>query len=122
MEARGIARSIPFTATRSPKRRVRPRASIASWPLLMAGVRLPQWTSLAFGSLRETCDGHELDLERQASRQRARRFALEIDLRDVGEAAAVALGERVVGRERGLLRDGAHAARDRARHPIDPHR
>jgi hypothetical protein len=73
MRARGIARSMPSTATTSPKRRVSPWASIASVSLM-----------------------EEVHLHRHAGRQVLRAIAFEIDFGEEHEAPAVALGQRVI--------------------------
>src|SRR6188508_2630397 len=86
MRARGIVRSTWSTATSLPKFRVSPRAS-------MAGASPVPGVSASIG---------ESDLNGYAGGQVRRRVALERDLREVGEPAAILLRERVIGRERGL--------------------
>src|SRR5687767_15367414 len=103
MRARGMVRSTWSTATSLPKRRVSPRAS-------MAGASPVRGLSASIG---------ESDLDGHAGRQFRGRIAFERDLREVSEAAAILLRERVVGRERGLRGYVAHPPGQRIAHTVD---
>src|SRR5262245_6231834 len=96
---RSVVRSAWSAATRSAKRRVGPRVPIAASALI--GQRL------APGLLRAQLEGH---LDRDAGGQLERVRRRDVHLREVREPAPVALREREVRREGGLVRDAAEPA------------